>query len=352
MDDLKAKYLNYTLRFKQPSGTSRGVLTTKESWLVLLSFKGKNLTGVGECSLIKGLSPDDNPGFEHRLATCCKEVSETGKVNLDELNDYPAIRFGLETALLDLKTGGKKILFPSAFTQGNQSISINGLIWMGDVGFMKQQVREKIAAGYHCLKLKIGAIDFEQELDLLKKIRQEFPLADLELRVDANGAFSPEIALEKLKRLSALDLHSIEQPILPGQIETMARLCQESPLDIALDEELIGVSDPGAQKKLLDLIKPRYIILKPSLVGGLEKAGAWIDLAKERNIGWWMTSALESNIGLNAIAQWTHTLKNPMPQGLGTGQLYTNNIASPLYIKKGRLYHKPDMKWDKDNLLG
>ena len=346
MSGLKAKYAKHTLRFKQPSGTSRGIIVSKDSWFIQLSYAhDPSLTGIGECSLINGLSIDAKPGFEEHLAAHCRQITESGEVNLDQLSDFPAIRFGVETAFLDLQSGGGRLLFPSAFTHGKDSIPINGLIWMGDAGYMKQQVRDKIEAGYTCLKLKIGAIDFMQELDILRQIRKEYAASDLELRVDANGAFQPDKALEKIKQLSEYDLHSIEQPIRPGQHEAMARLCAHSPLNIGLDEELIGVDDPENQLELLDRIRPQYIIIKPSLVGGFRKAESWIKLTENRNTGWWITSALESNIGLNAIAQWTYTLRNPMPQGLGTGQLYTNNFLSPLFIESGRLFHDPEKNW-------
>ena len=352
MSDLKATYRKYTLRFKRPGGTSRGILTTKDSWFVFLIDKRiPGRTGIGECSLISGLSIDDSPGFEGRLDHCCRRYSEEGTVDPALLKGFPAIRFGFEMAQLDLYAEQERILFPSGFTSGRDVIPINGLVWMGDPGFMKQQIREKLDQGYACLKLKIGALDFESEIALLKGIREEYRVEELEIRVDANGAFKPEEALKKLDRLSAFGLHSIEQPIRQGQPEEMERLCRQTPLPIALDEELIGIEEPGEKERLLSFIRPHYIILKPSLVGGLKMAEQWIRIADKTGTGWWVTSALESNIGLNAIAQWAFTMNNPMPQGLGTGQLYTNNIGSPLYISNGSLGYDPSKNWETDHLV-
>ena len=244
----------------------------------------------------------------------------------------------MEQAFLSLEAKQEGVLFPSPFTEGQVPIPINGLIWMGDKDYMQQQIREKLSQGFHCIKMKIGAIDFETEYQLLKNIRQEYAPSDIELRVDANGAFSPLEALEKLKRLADLQIHSIEQPIRAGQYEQMARLCEASPLPIALDEELIGVACPERKKEILQWIRPAYIILKPSLIGGYRGSEEWIDLAEKQGIGWWVTSALEGNVGLSAIAQWTYTLKNPLPQGLGTGSLYTNNFPSSLEVKNGGLW--------------
>jgi len=246
---------------------------------------------------------------------------------------------------------GRRILFPSSFTLGKTAIDINGLVWMGEFDFMKRQIREKIEAGYTCIKLKIGAIEFDEELELVRNVRNEFSENDIEIRVDANGAFSPEDALGKLEQLSEYDLHSIEQPIKQGHWENMAELCEQTPLPIALDEELIGVNEFEQKKTLLRTISPHYIILKPSLVGGFQSSEEWIGIAEKNNIGWWVTSALESNIGLNAIAQWTYYLENKMPQGLGTGQLYTNNFESPLKITKGKLYFDPSTSWNLNSLI-
>ena len=339
----KIWFKKYTLQFKFDAGTSRGVMRTRDSWFVFIQSEvGK--TGIGECAPLPGLSSDSLEQMETKL----QHISETG-AQIPE--NFPSIRFGIEMAEKDLQMGGKRILFPSNFTNGSTGIPINGLVWMGDFEFMQKQVKEKISAGFTCVKFKIGAIDFEKELDLIRQVRKEFSARDIEIRVDANGAFKPEEALEKLKRLSDYNLHSIEQPIRQNQWEQMAMLCEKTPLPIALDEELIGIQNIDQKAKLLSEIKPQYIILKPSLLGGFAASEAWIKLAENSNIGWWVTSALESNIGLNAIAQWTYTLKNPMPQGLGTGQLFTNNFDSPLYIDKGELYHNSHSNWDLSKLM-
>ena len=340
---MKATYKPYILNFKQPSGTSRGVMTTKETWFIKLENQGK--TGVGECGILRGLSIDDRPDFEAKLKWVCDNIEFGLEKLLKELIEFPSIQFGLETAFKSLESEDQFQLFPSEFTKGNDSIPINGLVWMGSEAFMRTQIKEKIESGFNCIKLKIGAIDFKTELEILKSIRKEFSVSDIELRVDANGAFSPVDALEKLKRLSEYHLHSIEQPIKPKQFEAMAQLCEETPLPIALDEELIGVFSTEAKQKLLKTIKPQYIILKPSLVGGFAGSQQWINIAESLNIKWWITSALESNVGLNAISQWTYTLNSKMPQGLGTGSLFTNNFPSPLKVKNGTLHYDIKQNW-------
>jgi len=341
---MKASYKKYILDFKRPSGTSRGVLTQKETWFIILENDGK--TGIGECGILRGLSVDDTPNYEEILKWICLNIHLGLNVLLNELVEFPSIQFGLEVAFRSLEKDDKFTLFPSAFTRGEDVIPINGLVWMGDKAFMSQQIKDKIQQGFKCIKLKIGAIDFKTELELLKSIRKEFSVNDIELRVDANGAFLPETALDKLKQLSELELHSIEQPIKQGQFEEMARLCESTPLPIALDEELIGVLSLTKKQKLLQTINPQYIILKPSLVGGYKGSEEWITLAKEQHIDWWITSALESNIGLNAIAQWTYSLNTKMYQGLGTGGLFTNNFDSPLIVKNGTLQHEQNRHWN------
>ena len=340
---IKATYHKYILDFKRPSGTSRGIMTTKETWFIVL--ESGLIKGVGECGILRGLSIDDRPDFEAKLKWVCQNINFGLETLLAELMEFPSIQFGLEMAFKSLESTDQFQLFPSKFTRGSDDISINGLVWMGSEDFMRKQIKDKISAGFHCIKLKIGAIDFQTELDILKSIRKEFSVSDIELRVDANGAFLPEEALEKLKRLSEYQLHSIEQPIKPKQFDVMAQLCEITPLPIALDEELIGVCLEDRKHKLLQTIKPQYIILKPSLVGGFSGSQQWIDLAEKLNINWWITSALESNIGLNAIAQWTYTLKNTMPQGLGTGSLFTNNFLSPLKVKSGTLHYDLKQHW-------
>jgi o-succinylbenzoate synthase len=341
---IKATYHKYILHFKVPSGTSRGILKTKETWFLNLNKDGE--TGIGECGLFRGLSIDDRPDYEKKLKWVCNNIGLGLDILLSKTNDFPSIQIGIEQAFLSLHSSSPFKLFVSDFTESNKAIAINGLIWMGDRQFMKDQIKEKIAQGFQCLKMKIGAIDFKSEIELLASIRKEFSIKDIELRVDANGAFKSSEALEKLKILSSYNLHSIEQPIKQGKFQEMALLCEQSPLPIALDEELIGVFDVTKKKELLHIINPQYIILKPSLVGGFKGSFEWLDIANEFDIGWWVTSALESNIGLNAIAQWTATLKSSMPQGLGTGSLFTNNFDSPLEVNNGGLYYKKNKNWN------
>jgi o-succinylbenzoate synthase len=344
---LQARFQKHTLQFKIPGGTSRGVLKTKDSWFLFIWDESQpKVQGIGECSIIRGLSRDPWREFESVLEQVCADIPNFEYWLKEGLSMFPAIRFGLETALKDLENGGKRLLFPSGFTDGKQAIPINGLIWMGEPDFMRKQITEKIDKGFRCIKLKIGAINFEEELALLKEIRNEFSADELELRVDANGGFTPDEAMEKLHRLAELKVHSIEQPIRQNQREAMARLCETTPVPIALDEELIGIRSEKELQKMLRLIRPQYIILKPSLLGGLSQSEIFIREAEKQHIGWWVTSALESNIGLNAIAQWTATLNNPLPQGLGTGQLFTNNLPSPLHIENAHLYYHPQVNWD------
>ncbi|MBU2951935.1 o-succinylbenzoate synthase [Tamlana agarivorans] len=341
---MTAQYYKYILDFKQASGTSRGVLKQKETWFLILEENNKQ--GVGECGVFRGLSIDDTSDYEAVLKWTCEHINLGLEVLLDKLTDYPSIQFGLEMAFKSLEAQNAFELFPSDFTKENQGISINGLIWMGSEAFMKQQIKDKLEAGFTCIKMKIGAIDFQTEIDLLKSIRKEFSAEDIELRVDANGAFLPSEALEKLKVLSDLNLHSIEQPIKQGQIKNMAQLCEETPLPIALDEELIGVFSEENKQDLLQAIKPQYIILKPSLIGGFRGSDTWIKTAENLNIGWWVTSALESNVGLNAIAQYTFLKNSKLPQGLGTGGLFTNNFESPLQVDKGHLKYSKSLNWN------
>lgn len=341
---IKATYHKYILDFKVPSGTSRGILKTKETWFLCLKKDGKS--GIGECGLFRGLSIDDRPDYEDKLKWVCNNIDIGLEGLLERTNDFPSIQIGIEQAFISFQSSSSFKLFSSDFTESNKGIAINGLIWMGDRQFMKNQIKEKIAQGFRCLKMKIGAIDFKSETELLASIRKEFSVNDIELRVDANGAFKTSEALEKLKILSSFELHSIEQPIKQGQYDEMALLCEQTPLPIALDEELIGIFDVTKKKELLHIIKPQYIILKPSLIGGFKRSFEWIELANDSGIGWWITSALESNVGLNAIAQWTFSLNNTMPQGLGTGSLFTNNFESPLVVNNGELYYKKNINWN------
>ena len=333
----QTRIIKKQLHFKQPAGTSRGVYTTRNVWYILLTDTGSRHYGVGECAPLPALSCDDIPSYDEVLATACKNLEKNGEIDREALLPYPSILFGMETALLHFRARSLQF-WHTPFSKGKESIPINGLIWMGNFDEMYRRIGEKMQQGFRCIKLKIGAIDFEKELELLAHIRRHFTPAQIELRVDANGAFSPVDAMEKLKRLSELDLHSIEQPIRAGQWEEMARLTSESPLPIALDEELIGCNTLEGKQKLLSAIRPQYIILKPSLHGGVCGGNEWISEAEKRQIGWWITSALESNIGLNAIAQWCATFDNPLPQGLGTGLLFTDNVEMPLEIRKDCLW--------------
>ena len=345
---MRATYKKYLLNFKKPGGTSRGVLRSKETYFLIV--KDDHKIGIGECALFRGLSADDGPNYEQKLEWLCNNIDLDKDLLFEELIAFPSIIFGLEQAFLSLESKDRFELFPSNFTNGIDSVRINGLIWMGSKSSMQDQIKEKLSQGFTTLKLKIGAIDFKTEIDLLKSIREEFNADEIELRVDANGAFHPEEALEKLKRLSDLDLHSIEQPIETGQWKHLAKLCEESPLPIALDEELIGIFNKREKEKLIQTIQPQFIILKPCLIGGFHGTDSWIKLAEENSISWWITSALESNIGLNAIAQYTYKLKSKIPQGLGTGGLFTNNIDSPLTVVNGGLFYlNNDKKYNWGN---
>jgi len=341
---MHATYKKYILNFKRPSETSRGVLNIKESWFLIIEEEGK--TGIGECGILRSLSIDDRPDYQEKLKWVCQNIKLGSDLLWKELTAFPSIQFGVEMAFKSLEAQDPFELFPSEFTQGKAAIPINGLVWMGEKSFMKSQISEKIEAGFKCIKLKIGAIDFNAELDLLKYIRTEFSSEEIELRVDANGAFPPAEALEKLKQLSKYEIHSIEQPIKQGQFGAMADLCRQTPIPIALDEELIGVNTVTKKREVLQIIRPQYVIFKPSLIGGYRGTQEWLDLAEDLNIGWWVTSALESNVGLNAISQWTFTKNSPMPQGLGTGGLYTNNFESPLQAQNGSIKYNPEISWN------
>lgn len=342
MENLKIEIVPRLFHFKKPAGTSRGVYTTRRSWYVKVTsdeYPGKE--AWGECAPLPALSCDDLPDYALLLRKVCDDVERTGSHDTRKWNAYPSMIFGLETALRHWETG-KYALWDTPFSRGEEGICINGLIWMGTYEDMFRQIKTKLEAGFRCVKLKIGAIGFEEELALLHFIRRHFPAREVELRVDANGAFAPEEALDKMKRLAELDLHSIEQPIRAGQWETMARLTSEYPLPIAFDEELIGCRTREEKIRLLDILHPQYIVLKPSLHGGICGCREWIEEAVKRGIGWWITSALESNIGLNAIAQWCATLRPALPQGLGTGLLFTDNVDMPLEIRKDCLWYVAD----------
>lgn len=356
---LQLSYYPHTLQFRFEAGTSRGTLTEKTSWILKVTDSEQpGSIGLGECGPLKGLSIDDIPDFEDRLASICRLFNQLDlevfpfnlPIILDQVipQELPSIRFGIEMALLDSMNGGKHVLYDNSFSKGQKSIPINGLIWMGSADFMYQQLEEKLAAGFTTLKMKVGAIDFEQECKILESIRSRFDADQITLRVDANGAFKENDVLEKLQRLSQYQLHSIEQPIRQGQLELMKKVVAESLVPVALDEELIGISNYKDKFNLLKQINPPYIILKPTLLGGFRHCDEWIEIATRLNIGWWITSALESNIGLNAIAQYTAKFNNSLPQGLGTGQLYHNNFESPLVIRDGQLWTDTAINWSDD----
>lgn len=339
---LTARVEQKTMKFNRPAGTSRGVLNEKTAWFITVS--DGNFTGIGECAPLPGLSPDFATA-ENML----REVAETINDYADwlmNLDEYPSVKFALETALLDLDNYGNKILFPSRFTEGKEALLINGLIWMGDPDFMVKEINQKLEEGFRVLKMKVGAMDFEQECHILEQIRATYGPDEIEIRLDANGAFKPHEAIRKLERLHTYDIHSVEQPIKPGRWDELSDICRDSPVPIALDEELIGITDSDGMRELLETVLPAYVILKPTLCGGLQGAEDWIATAEESGIGWWATSALESNIGLNAIAQWVYTKQNPIPQGLGTGKLYQRNFESPLYLEADLMKFDPGAKWD------
>lgn len=329
---LKASFEKHLLEFITPAKTSREVFNKKETYLLKVSYEDNSCSGIGECSPLWSLSIDPRDSYEDQLQFVCENINNWEQLLL-QLTPYPSILFGLETALLDLTNGGKGIILPSPFTKGNSSIQINGLIWMNSFEHMSKQIAQKIESGYRCVKLKIGAIDWEDELQLLKGIRKKYNANNIEIRVDANGAFNYEAAPSKLEQLYQLDIHSIEQPIKAGQIQKMSNLCANSPIPIALDEELIGIK-PQDKENLIRQINPNFLILKPSLLGGIKATMHWIALAEKLNLKWWITSALEGNVALNAIAQIVAKTSNQLPQGLGTGGLFKNNFDSKLSLEK------------------
>jgi len=345
---LNARIVKHSLNFKVPGKTSRGVLTQKECYFIILHDTVSNQSGIGECSTLPDLSLDHIPEYNSKITEVCHLINGGTEPMAIDLADFPSIVFGLEIALADLSAKSKEqnILFPSAFTEGKEGIPINGLVWMGSREYMEQQINEKLAQGFDTIKIKVGALDLATELDILRNLRNQFSSDKITIRLDANGAFDTDEALGILGQFAPFDIHSIEQPIRQGQPEAMAALCRNSPIPIALDEELIGRFSLTEKEELLRFINPAYLILKPSLIGGFKASESWITLAEKQHIGWWVTSALESNIGLNAIAQWTYLLNNPMPQGLGTGQVYTNNIQSPLTISEGKLFYDHAQSWD------
>lgn len=341
---LKASYAPLRLDFAFRALTSRGELPAKDTWFIKLwDTDAPDTSGIGECAMFAGLSAEDTPGFASVVEAACRGINSGEGFDSSR---YSSLRFAFESALLDLQNGGNRTLFPGSFAEGKSAIVINGLVWMGTQEEMLGRVEEKIAAGFNCIKFKIGGLDFEKELQMLDKVRLAHGPKELTIRLDANGAFTEADAETKLRRLSVLDIHSIEQPVKPGQWDLMSYLCENSPIAVALDEELIGVHSPQEIHKMLYYIKPAYIILKPSLCGGFSGATDWLAEAERQDIGWWVTSALESNVGLNAIAQWTSSLGVEMPQGLGTGKVFVNNIPSPLRLDGEKLSYDGSVAWD------
>lgn len=334
---LRLKIIPRRLHFKQPAGTSRGVYRTHDVWYVVTEDLESGACGIGECAPLPDLSCDASLHYADTLRRFCDIVEREGRLRTELLRDFPSMLFGLECAMLSLSQGGS-LLFDTSFARGERGILINGLVWMGGYDEMLARIDEKLRLGFRCVKLKIGAIDFQSELDLLRHIRSAFPAGRLELRVDANGAFAPDEALRRLDALSVFDLHSIEQPIRAGQWEAMRRLAASSPIPIALDEELIGINTLDEKRRLLDAIQPQYVVIKPSLHGGLCGGEEWIAEAEARRAGWWVTSALESNVGLNALAQWASAHDLRLPQGFGTGMLYVRNVEMPLEVRRDSLW--------------
>ena len=345
---LFAAYSPYRLNLNFEAVTSRSRMTWKDTWFVKVwDDSDPDVVGWGECALFKGLSADDRSDYELCLGKVCRDI-----VHITDLESIgmSSIVFGFETALQDLRNGGTRTPWPGVWSRGESELLINGLVWMGNLSLMMDRLEKKLSEGFHCIKIKIGGIDFDQEIMLLQAVRSNFGPETVELRLDANGAFSPREALYKLERLARFDIHSIEQPVRAGQTYVMAEICRESPVPVALDEELIGTRQYDVQARLLDAIMPQYIILKPALCGGFQASNRWISLARQRDIGWWATSAMESNIGLNAIAQWVSLFNPQMPQGLGTGGLYTNNIPSPVHLVSDRLCYAPSETWRMPSL--
>ena len=344
---LSASFQKFQLQFIRPVLTSRGAMAVKNGYFVTVS--NGQTRGVGECSFIEGLSRDDLLMIEHELDRVCRNIQHWESIKEEVYLRFPSIVFAIETALLDFKNGGIKQLFATDFSAGSKAIPINGLVWMGSKSFMLEQLKNKLSQGFKCIKIKVCAIDFDEECDLIAFIRSHFDATQMEIRLDANGAFKANDVFAKMERLSRFQIHSIEQPIAVNQWALMKEICEAKIMDVALDEELIYTVDNATKLSMLDAIAPQYIILKPSLIGGFEKSDEWIQFAEERNIQWWATSALESNIGLNAIAQWVSAKQDILVQGLGTGALYTNNIDSPLVVRSGQLWYDTSLTWKIEN---
>ena len=348
---LRASFFKKVFTFNFKARTSRGLMKDKTSWFIRIDGDSPNVFGLGECGPLPGLSTDHGPDFEEKLLSIIERINaSTFELPADDKIkqlvpvEFPSILFGVETALLDLQNGGKRIIYSNSFIQG-KPISINGLIWMGDMDFMMDQINKKIAQGFTCLKLKVGGLDFDRECDILNYIRKRYFRQDIVIRLDANGALKIDEVLYKLGEMARFKIHSIEQPIKPG-LEEMEELCRKSPIPVAFDEELIGVTSGEQRTQLLEKLKPSFLVLKPTLHGGLKSCEEWISLAGSLGIGWWITSALESNIGLNAICQFAANYQTELPQGLGTGTIYDKNFESPLTVKDGYIFHDQNLDWE------
>ena len=349
---IRATWKEITLTPKFELGTSKGPITSRTVWyLIAWESDRPEIKGIGEAALFPGHSKEFPADVKLKLTELCQDTSNWRERLTTDLVDVPSVRFAVEQCMKDLEVSGSKILFPSAFTLGKQGIPINGLVWMGDKSTMRERIRERIDKGFTTIKMKIGAIGIEDELALLTSVRSEFTAKEIALRVDANGAFDARNVMDVLQRLAELEVESIEQPLPAGLYELTADLCARSPLPIALDEDLIGLNTRDSKVDLLDSVKPQHIVIKPSLVGGWAATEEWIALAKSRGTGWWITSALESSIGLSAIAQWTATLGVERVQGLGTGGVYSDNLPSPLEVTNGELRYRPEREWDLDRVL-
>lgn len=345
---MRLQFAPYILKFNEPGGTSRGVLTEKITCILRIFDENcPDKFGIGEAAIFPGLSPEADDRFLYKLM----ELQANIRLGLKtDLLKFPSLQFGLEQAIRDYTGGCNGIYYESPFVHGESSIEINGLVWMGEYDTMIERIEQKLSAGFRCIKLKIGAIDWRKEVDMIEYIRDRYDRDRVEIRVDANGGFTMDNAIPRLKRLADFGVHSIEQPIKAGNPMLMRFLCEVSQLPIALDEELIGKYTREEKAATLDGIRPAYIVIKPTLTGGYSGATEWIELARERNIGWWITSSLESNIGLNALAQWIATLHTDRAQGLGTGGVFSNNFTSPLSLDADRLRYNPDKSLDRKAL--
>lgn len=353
---LQASFFKRTFHFSFNARTSRGAMKQRDSWFLKVWDSGSpEVFGIGEAGPVPGLSSEKPTDIHKQLTDVVQKISSGLSLasvrSIPEINEqfrsmtlYPSVLVAVETALLDLQSGGKRIIFNNDFVKG-KPVSINGLVWMGGLDVMLQQVSIKIEEGFTCIKLKIGGLNFEKELDILQFVRRKYFRDQINIRLDANGAFKAEQVMYKLMDLSQYDVHSIEQPLKAGS-SFLPELCQKSPIPIALDEELTGISTREGKMELLDRVKPQFLVLKPSLHGGFYGCAEWISLADERGIGWWVTSAMESNVGLNAIAQFASNYPLPLPQGLGTGTIFRDNIPSPLEVKRGTLVYDTQGIWD------